>query len=315
MNYPLVSIIIPTYNRAHLIGETLDSIITQTCTNWECIVVDDGSSDNTDEVLKEYCRKDSRFQYYHLPNNKPNGGNAARNFGFEKSKGKYINWFDSDDLMLPKKLELQVDKLSGSNLNFIVCQTLVFENSVENIIGLRKNSIYSNDFFNDFILNNIKWLTQAPLIKRSFIIENYLKFDEEILQSQERDYFVKILSLVDDYLVDERPFVLFRKHEASISHNQNLNVKKIESNFAVNYRILKNYRNRLSVKSIRYLKTCLLNNLNICARDNKYETTAKLLGYLNTEVVSLTLKEKVKIKLGLLLLKYFKRGDFLFKIN
>ncbi|WP_445734533.1 glycosyltransferase family 2 protein [Mariniflexile sp.] len=65
MNQPLVSIIIPTYNRAHLIGETLDSVLAQTHQNWECIVVDDGSTDNTDTVLKTYCQKDSRFQYHH----------------------------------------------------------------------------------------------------------------------------------------------------------------------------------------------------------------------------------------------------------
>ena len=61
---PLISIIIPTYNRAHIIGETLDSIIAQTYTNWECIVVDDGSSDNTAEVMAKYIVKDSRFRYY-----------------------------------------------------------------------------------------------------------------------------------------------------------------------------------------------------------------------------------------------------------
>ncbi len=64
MNNPLVSIIIPTYNRAHLIHETLDSVLAQTYTNWECIVVDDGSSDNTEEVLESYINKDFRFQDY-----------------------------------------------------------------------------------------------------------------------------------------------------------------------------------------------------------------------------------------------------------
>ena len=61
MQPPLVSIIIPTYNRAHLIGETLDSVLVQTYTHWECIVVDDGSTDGTDALLATYCKKDSRF--------------------------------------------------------------------------------------------------------------------------------------------------------------------------------------------------------------------------------------------------------------
>lgn len=99
---PLVSIIIPTYNRAHLIGETLDSVLAQTYQNWECIVVDDGSTDGTDEVMAAYMAKDTRFQYHHRPKDRLPGGNAARNYGFEVSKGEYIQWFDSDDLMLPE---------------------------------------------------------------------------------------------------------------------------------------------------------------------------------------------------------------------
>jgi len=102
---PLISIIIPTYNRAHLIGETLDSIIAQTYQNWECIVVDDGSDDDTEEVMKSYIQNDNRIYYYHRPEEHLPGGNGARNFGFEKSTGEYIQWFDSDDLMEPNSIK------------------------------------------------------------------------------------------------------------------------------------------------------------------------------------------------------------------
>ena len=83
---PLISIIIPTYNRAQIIGETLDSLIAQTYANWECIAVDDGSTDNTDEVLVAYCNKDTRFQYHHRPKDKLKGPNSCRNYGFTRSK-------------------------------------------------------------------------------------------------------------------------------------------------------------------------------------------------------------------------------------
>ena len=108
---PLVSIIIPTYNRANLIGETLNSIKAQTYTNWECIVVDDGSTDQSDRVLEIYCKKDHRFQFYNRPEKRPKGANACRNYGFKKSKGVYILFFDSDDFMLKTKLELQLNYL------------------------------------------------------------------------------------------------------------------------------------------------------------------------------------------------------------
>ena len=80
---PLLSIIIPTYNRAHLIEATLDSIKSQDFDDWECIVVDDGSTDNTPIVLANYVKEDGRFRYLHRPKNRKKGPNSCRNFGFE----------------------------------------------------------------------------------------------------------------------------------------------------------------------------------------------------------------------------------------
>ncbi|MGZ0017461.1 glycosyltransferase family 2 protein [Yeosuana sp. AK3] len=77
-----------------LIGKTLDSVLAQTYTNWECIVVDDGSKDGTEQLLYEYCKKDSRFQYFQRTKDRPKGANACRNYGVELSRGAYINWFD-----------------------------------------------------------------------------------------------------------------------------------------------------------------------------------------------------------------------------
>src|SRR5690606_6866496 len=125
-NTPLVSIIIPTYNRAHLIGETLDSVLAQTYQNWECIVVDDGSTDATDKMMAEYMAKDARFQYHHRPKDRLSGGNAARNYGFEVSKGEYIQWFDSDDLMLPEKLAIKVNSIEKNDVDFVISKTKYF---------------------------------------------------------------------------------------------------------------------------------------------------------------------------------------------
>ena len=101
----MVSIIIPTFNRAELIGETLDSILAQTYSDWECIIVDDGSTDNTHEIVTAYQKKDARFQFDHRPTDRLSGGNAARNYGFKISKGNFIQFFDSDDIMEPDHLE------------------------------------------------------------------------------------------------------------------------------------------------------------------------------------------------------------------
>ncbi|EGV44322.1 glycosyltransferase family 2 protein [Bizionia argentinensis JUB59] len=218
---PLVSIIIPTYNRAHLIGETLDSVLAQTYTNWECIVVDDGSTDETDALMKTYCDKDARFQYHHRPIDRLSGGNAARNYGFELSKGAYVNWFDSDDIMCENKLQSQLDALITSDYNFSVCQTLVFEREITNILGLRHEHIVSKQPLLDFIKGNIVFLTPSVLFKRVFLIKNNLSFDEDLKAAQDWEYFAKVLFYNQEYHTTDEPLVKIRRHFTSISHNKN----------------------------------------------------------------------------------------------
>jgi len=109
---PTVSVVIPTYCRAHLIGEAIQSVLNQTYRDLEIIVVDDASSDNTEEVVKSL--KDERIRYIRHEENK--GAPAARNTGIEAAKGEYIAFQDSDDEWLPHKLEKQIsiiDKLSS----------------------------------------------------------------------------------------------------------------------------------------------------------------------------------------------------------
>src|SRR5690606_28965076 len=108
----------------------------QTYTNWECIVVDDGSTDNTAALLKTYCDKDARFKYVHRPDTHKPGGNGARNYGFELSKGEYIQWFDSDDLMLEDFLQVKMGVILSQKVDFVVTKSINFFNS--NLIEIKK---------------------------------------------------------------------------------------------------------------------------------------------------------------------------------
>lgn len=119
MSQPQVSIIIPTYNRETLIRDALDSVMVQTFQDFECIVVDDGSTDKTDEVIHNYSKTDGRVQYIR----KENGGTAsARNAGLDLAKGKYIQFLDSDDTLDIDKVEKQL-KVFYANKNFKVSIT------------------------------------------------------------------------------------------------------------------------------------------------------------------------------------------------
>jgi glycosyltransferase involved in cell wall biosynthesis len=109
MNNSLVSIIVPCYNQAQYLGEALQSVLDQTYTNWECVIVNDGSPDYTEELAKKWVDKDSRFKYIY----KENGGlSSARNLGLENTKGDYIQFLDSDDYLVKTKLEVSLQQLN-----------------------------------------------------------------------------------------------------------------------------------------------------------------------------------------------------------
>lgn len=247
-NKPLISIIIPTYNRANLISKTLDSVKQQTFKNWECIVVDDGSKDNTEELLESYITNDNRIRFIKRPNHLPKGANACRNYGFKISKGDYINWFDSDDIMHANKLEVQLQSLkSNPKSPYNICQSKWFDKENNKDLGLRSRTIDSKNRLEDYCLYNIVWLTTAPLWRKDFIHAHSLKFNEDLKQSQEYEFHIKALSISDDYAIVNEPLLTLIKHKDAISANIFEDVK-IESNLTV-----KEYVTKIHVANFRNL--------------------------------------------------------------
>lgn len=206
----LVSIIIPVYNRGNLIGETLDSILNQTYQNWECIVVDDGSTDNTPQIVNKYCERDNRIKYYTRPNSYIKGGSGARNYGFKLSAGQYINWFDSDDIMAPNKLEMDIRAIKSGEFDFTISHSDFF-GDVEKIKKKYWNlELWSNDGLNDFIQKKIGWGVNTPLWKKEVLKDNNLSFDESLKSGQDYLYHIQALSnnlkpcVINEILVSQR---------------------------------------------------------------------------------------------------------------
>ena len=112
---PLVSVVLPTFNRERLLPRAINSVLNQTYKNLELIIVNDGSTDDTEKVVKGY--SDKRIRYYKQELNK--GGSAARNVGIKLARGELISFQDSDDEWLPEKLERQVRKFSEVGFNLI----------------------------------------------------------------------------------------------------------------------------------------------------------------------------------------------------
>lgn len=116
MNNPKISIIVPVYNVEKYLRRCLDSIVTQTFTDWECICVDDGSPDNSGEILDEYAVKDKLFVIIH----KENGGvSSARNAGFDTARGEWISFVDSDDWIERDCFEYVAGKIDKCDISLV----------------------------------------------------------------------------------------------------------------------------------------------------------------------------------------------------
>ncbi len=212
----LVSIVIPTYNRVELLIETVDSVLAQTYENWECILVDDGSTDESLLQIIEFSQKDPRiklFQRIHF--NLPKGANACRNIGIEKADGEYIIFFDSDDLFLPNCLYDRV-LLFQQNLeyDFIVFQVQSFsplDSTIKNLQTKKKEN-----YLEAFLSHSLPWSTMGPMLKTSFV-KKFDKFDLEMPRLQDPDYYTTLLlqdNIKYKVLHDNSPDCLYRANDS-----------------------------------------------------------------------------------------------------
>lgn len=228
LKQPLVSIIIPSYNRADLIEQTLESIVAQTYTNWECLIIDDGSSDNTEAVVSNFVTVDHRFHFFKRPNEHKPGGNGARNFGFIKSKGDCVIWFDSDDVMLPEKLRTHLDLLSENQFaEASVTKSYLYNFKTQNAYLPWREKLFSSDLINDFISLKAGWQTGDVLwIKEAL---TGLSFNENLLSFQDWEFHLKAL-FMDKKIVYKDVCMSYIRHTPNSIKTQR-NTEKIKSQF------------------------------------------------------------------------------------
>jgi len=228
-----VTIILATYNRVHLISETLVSIQNQTYENWECIIVDDCSEDNTKEVIEEFIKKDGRFSYYLKTENYKKGLSGTRNQGLDiaaSKNAKYIQFFDDDDIMHPQKLELQLAPLLiDDSLGFTTCKYRHYYGEGDLKFDLEDEdcNIISQNLFRDFYLKKMGINSLGPIWKANLILK--YRFDEDLPYSEERDLYLKLF-LLEKPKYKNIDFVLFyyRKHlHSNTSGRYNDNIMKI----------------------------------------------------------------------------------------
>lgn len=274
--------------------------------------MDDGSTDNTDALINKYINKDARFQYHHRPKDRLPGGNAARNYGFELSKGEYIQWFDSDDLMVPEKIEQQILKLIKSDYNFCVCQSKVFVNDYNSKILSTPKSIVSDRPFEDFVMTKIKWMTPSALWKKSFLIKWDLLFDEELKAAQEWEFQSRMLSKEPNYIALTKTLVYIRKHTNSISYKENSSQRLLHY-FLARLKIYENKKIMINEETKRYLRVFLLKHFRKLIPISTFTTNLKLYKLFILQDNKLSVKVKFIALLSILSYFIFNRGEKLLK--
>jgi len=213
---PLVSVIITTYNRAELICKTIDSILSQTYKNFELIIIDDGSTDNTKEVIKMY--SDSRLQYIKTDNW---GGPARpRNIGIKKSSGQYIAFCDDDDIWLPEKLEEQVKAITNSKSKMIFSMQKQFggTNIFSSYFGIGPLPFKVNTSANNLLKTNCIPLSSVMVEK--LLLSEIGGFDERrsFIAIEDNDLWIRVSKKTNILFID-RVLVFHRVHKNSIYKN------------------------------------------------------------------------------------------------
>jgi glycosyltransferase involved in cell wall biosynthesis len=207
------------YNRATLVGETLDSILAQTYTDWECIVVDDGSTDNSVEVVQKYVDRDSRFKLLIRPDNRIKGAPTCRNIGWENSKGEFIYFFDSDDLLAAEFLKTVYEKMNETpNAEYGVFQFANFIESSNTPVKLsRQYNPKDGSLFSQIITNKISANTPNFFWKRSLLQKNSFMWREGLPCSQDPDFVCRTICHANKGIWLNIPcFVYIRRHAQSI---------------------------------------------------------------------------------------------------
>ncbi|MBC5863647.1 glycosyltransferase family 2 protein [Flavobacterium turcicum] len=224
---PTVSIILATYNRAEYILESLYSIQQQTFTDWECLIIDDGGSDNTQEILAPILKQDTRFQYFMRTPKYQKGLPGSRNYGLDLAKGDYIIFFDDDDIAHPQNLELCVAELSNAELSFCRYIRDVFRGNFVYDFDYSKEytsfHIDSSDI-NKILRNELQFNSCAVMwTKECYTRHRYI---EHLKYAEEWEVYARIITSVNRGISINKTLYYGRKHDVSITGdfgNRNLN--------------------------------------------------------------------------------------------
>ena len=196
---PLVSIIVPVYNAEKYLNRCIDSILSQTMTDFELLLIDDGSKDESGCICDEYAEKDARVRVFH----KPNGGvSSARNLGLDNAKGKWITFVDADDRCSCNYLEHLLSKVDDDT-DLIISYAVICDSTGEKAEVYPEYRVNATNFERLFVDSDMHWHTSpwAKLYRASIIYENSLRFNEMMHIGEDADFLFSFMLITDKIYV------------------------------------------------------------------------------------------------------------------
>ena len=248
---PIVTIIMATYNRSQYIVESIKSIQAQTFENWECLIIDDGGSDNTKEVMAPILQEDTRLFYLTRTDDYTKGLPGSRNYGLDLAKGDYIIFFDDDDIAHPQNLEICVKELNSKPISFCRYIRTVFRGDFDYNYDL---SIEYTHFkidkrdINRILKNELLFNSCAVMWKKECFKDH--RFVEHLMYAEEWEVYSRIITSVKKGVSINKSLYYGRKHEESLTGDFN---NKNEAS-------LKSYADAIHLVIIDLNKKQLLNN-------------------------------------------------------
>ncbi|SKB98353.1 Glycosyltransferase involved in cell wall bisynthesis [Parapedobacter luteus] len=187
-----ISIIIPTYNRAHIIVETLNSVSNQTIKDWECIIIDDYSTDDTDTTVGEYLSQYPDLAFRYMKNERSKGAQGARNTGVDRAQGEFVMFLDSDDLLLPFCIEERlriVEEHKGYDYYCFTTYALMPDGSVKSKYKLCSPD---SDDIERFLKFQNPWHTMGCIITKD-AVNTVGYWDEKFARSQDSEFYLRLV--------------------------------------------------------------------------------------------------------------------------
>jgi len=258
-----VSVIVPTFNRRHLLKETMESILNQTFKDFELIIVDNYSTDNTEKLIRSY--NDKRIRYF----KNQNKGIVAvnRNFGIKKAKGELIAFCDDDDLWMPYKLEKQVAEFEKDDQVALVCTNgIAFNETGETGLTIKSHLRESDFTFKSLIFSN--HICNSSVIVRKSVINDVGMLDEDSKIFGAEDYYLWV-QLAKKYSIKyiNLPLIKYRTHPGAYRRNE---IESLALEKHVLIKLLKNkiigsklYSKAVNRLNYRYIITKLVNENDI----------------------------------------------------